>query len=213
MKRIKYLLFAIVMVLFLLPVHASAETIEESLPPPTEEVVEEHTLFTRLWEYVEENSAELIDYAIGVASVILLWVVKSLSGKGNAKVLKRLDSVKRDTDSTTNTQGAVIETVGKMVAGYNELRESYERYGATEDDRNRVVGALVAQNTAILEILTTVYCNNSNLPQGAKDLVQLTYANCLKTLDNDEQVRAIITAVRNNIGAFTKAETDSVEEA
>jgi hypothetical protein len=63
-----------------------------------------------------------------------------------------------------------------------------------------VVGAVLATNTAILEILTMVYTNSKNLPQGVKDLVNLKYANCLKTLDDDEKVKAIVTAVRENIG-------------
>jgi hypothetical protein len=99
-----------------------------------------------------------------------------------------------------------VGVVNEMVDGYNALKQSYDKYGETEDDRNRVVGALVAQNTAILEILTTVYANSKNLPQGVKDLVNLKYANCLKSLDDDEQLKAIITAVRENIGTSMTVE-------
>jgi hypothetical protein len=85
-------------------------------------------------------------------------------------------------------------------------------YGLTEDDRNRVVGALVAQNTAILEILTTITVNNKNTPQGVKDITMLAYANCLKTLDDDEKLKAIVTSVRDSIGAKTETEEESNTE-
>ena len=203
MKR--FLLFLAVMIIFssLFAFACTADEIEEELvlPPATEEVEEVNTLFTRLWEYVDEHKVELIDYAIGIAIFVLAWITRNVLGKGNGAVIKVLSSLKEDSVNNTTTQHTVIDTVGKMVTGYNELRESYEQYGKTEDERNRVVGALVAQTTAILEILTTVYCSNSKLPQGAKDLVQLTYANCLKAVEDDEQLIAIITAVRNNIGA------------
>lgn len=89
-------------------------------------------------------------------------------------------------------------------------------YGAMEGERNRIVGAVLATNSAILEILTTVYANSKNLPQGVKDLVNLKYANCLKSLEDDKQLMTIVEAVRNNIGSATgdtetKTNTDSAE--
>ena len=90
------------------------------------------------------------------------------------------------------------------------MKESYDQHGALEGERNRVVGAVLATNSAILEILTTVYVNSKNLPQGVKDLVNLKYANCLKTLEDDKQLMAIVEAVRNNIGSATgDTETDT----
>jgi hypothetical protein len=94
----------------------------------------------------------------------------------------------------------LIDEFNKLSEEYKALKAAYDAYGATEDDRNRVVGALVAQTTAVLEILTTVYVNSKNLPQGVKDIVSLKYANCLKSLDNDTQLKAIVEAVRDNIG-------------
>ena len=85
------------------------------------------------------------------------------------------------------------------------MKEAYVQYGAMEGERNRVVGAVFATNAAILEILTTVYVNSKNLPQGVKDLVNLKYANCLKTLEDDKQLIAIVEAVRNNLGNATDA--------
>ena len=106
-----------------------------------------------------------------------------------------------------------FEVVNGMIDGYNNMRNSYEKYEHTEDDRNRLVGAVMVQNTALLEILTTVYVNSKNLPQGVKDLINLKYANCQKALGDDEMLRAIVEAVREKVGTKMDAqeETGSTE--
>lgn len=88
-----------------------------------------------------------------------------------------------------------------LQAGYAELRKAYEKYGETENDRNRVTGAVLAQSAAVLEILQLVYANSGKLPQGVKDLINLKYANTLKTIGDDKQLLAIVAAVRDNINA------------
>ena len=45
------------------------------------------------------------------------------------------------------------------------------------------------QTKAILEILITVYANSKNIPQGVKDLINLKYADALKLIGNDEQLK------------------------
>lgn len=186
-----------------------------------------NTLFTRIWEYVNANSTKIIGIA-GDAAIFILAVFFNTKNNRKAKTLAGdLMQTKSDTYQILNGQGSVVEAVNGMIDAYNNLSEeyqklkkSYDEYGATEGDRNRVVGALVAQNTAILEILTTVYVNSKNLPQGVKDLVNLKYANCLKSLEDDEQLKAIVEAVRNKIGTnmiteeeaeTTKAEQDRLE--
>ena len=107
----------------------------------------------------------------------------------------------------------MIDGYNDMSQKYDAMKESYDQYGATEGERNRVVGAVFATNAAILEILTTVYVNSKNLPQGVKDLVNLKYANCLKTLQDDKQLIAIVEAVRNNLGNATESTETKTEDA
>lgn len=180
----------------------SEETVaEESLP---EEIETEHDVFTRLWEYFNEYKTEILGALGDIAIFILAWLIKI-----------RSDKTKASTMATNKSQTAVVGVINEMVDGYNSLKASYDKYGMTEDDRNRVVGALVAQNAAILETLVTMCANNKNLPQGVKDLVMLKYANCLKMLDDDEQLKAIVTAVRDNIGTSKSVEevTEDAEES
>jgi hypothetical protein len=78
-------------------------------------------------------------------------------------------------------------------------QEAYEKYGETEDDRNRVIGAVMEQSAATLEILQFAYANSAKLPQGIKDVINLKYANTLKTLASDEDLIEIVKSVRTKI--------------
>lgn len=158
--------------------------------------------------------------AIGSAALFVLNFLLKNSSKKSADATKRsLSDISDVVSGTNNGQTAVVGAINNLIAGYNELKlnydemkNSYDTYGAAEAERNRVVGAVFATNTAILEILTTVYANNRNLPQGVKDLVNLQYANCLKTLENDEQLKAIAASVRENIGSYAKLDTEAGEK-
>ncbi len=181
--------------------------------------IKNNTLFSRLWEFVKQYSTEVVT-AIGSAALFVLNFLLKNSNKKSADATKRsLSDISNVVSGTSNGQAAVIGVINNLVDGYNELKsnydkmkESYDTYGAAESERNRVVGAVFATNTAILEILTTVYANNRNLPQGVKDLVNLQYANCLKTLENDEQLKAIADSVRENIGGYAKLDTEAGEK-
>jgi len=50
---------------------------------------------------------------------------------------------------------------------------------------------MVVQTRAVLDILATVYANSKNLPQGVKDLVNLKYADVLKTTSDDEKLLSV----------------------
>ena len=160
----------------------------------------ENDLFSRIWEFVNEYRAECIS---GAGSFILL-VVNLIIKVSNSKTAKK-------TEAMFAGQNLIIDSVNGMIQGYNGMKDSYDKYGMTEDERNRVVGAVLATNTAILEILTTVYANSKNLPQGVKDIVNIKYANCLKSIQDDKQRIALVEAVRSNISAAPASDEEAVE--
>ena len=61
--------------------------------------------------------------------------------------------------------------------------------------------AAFAQTKAILEILTTVYANSKNIPQGVKDLVNLKYADVLKLVGDEDKLKEIAEPVETAEGA------------
>lgn len=179
-----------------------------------------HTLFTRVWEFVTTYSGETLSVVGSVILLILNLILKHSSSKMSKETKKTLENIKGEVEETLGGQNSVVDVTNRMIDGYNGLserydamKEAYDQYGAMEGERNRIVGAVLATNSAILEILTTVYVNSKNLPQGVKDLVNLKYANCLKTLEDDKQLMAIVEAVRNNIGSATgDTETETKKE-
>lgn len=152
--------------------------------------VEEVTWVTRVVEYTKQNKEALLGLLGDGAILVLAFLIK-----------KKSANIKRGTDVTNAAQGAMVSAVNGMIDGYNAMKASYDQYGATEVDRNRVIGVLVAQNTAMLEIMMTAYGSSKNLAQGIKDLMYLKYANYMKQIGDDEQILAIVEAVKQNINS------------
>lgn len=184
------------------PVDAPAET-----PAPSTSTAP-HTIFTRVWEYCVANKTEVLGLAGDAVIFILAIFVKLRNDKRTKHIESDLQIVKGDASGTASSQTSVVSAVNNMIIGYNGMRESYEKYENTETDRNRLVGAVMVQNTALLEILTTVYVNSKNLPQGVKDLINLKYANCQKALGDDKLLCAIVESVREKVGTNMEAEKE-----
>lgn len=182
---------------------------EAVLPEASADESVSPTLFTRVWEYIVKYKKEIID-AVGHCAVItLLALIERRAKKKNNAISSGIDSIKGDTSHTSAQQTAVVDAVNELISGYNSMKEAYEKYETVEDDRNRLVGAVLAQNTAILDMLRTVYANNKNLPQGVKDVVMLEYANTKKALGDDELLRSVVDSVHEKVNAGTEVAVSS----
>lgn len=218
MKRLFRVLLSFVLVFVLLtPItcfatELAAEGVEVSY----------HTIFTRLWEFVEENKTEVVS-AIGSGLVLLASaVVKGVNSKENKKLTDALSVIRNDTAGTTKAQGSIIGVINQMITGNNTMTEkfdkmykAYEENQTIENDRNRLLGAMMVEVTAILEMISSVYVHNKNLPQGIKDLCILQYANVQKAISDDTLLCAIVESVREkvNFEELSDASEETVEEA
>ena len=136
------------------------------------------------------------------------------------KTGKHIKNINTQTTNTTNTQSDVVKVVNELIVGYNELDEKLKSYTGTQDENYKMVASMVVQTKAILEILTTVYANSKNLPQGVKDLVNLKYADVLKTINEDKKLKEIADSVKGVIdevkekaeGAFEEENITATEE-
>ena len=190
MKRFYITAIAIITVLLALSLTVYANETDAIVSEPVE--LQNHTLVSRTWEFVIAYKESIISIA-GFASVLLTSLISNFNRK------KSLKDIKANTSNVSALQNGVVGAVNGMIDGYNQLRESYEKYENIEDARNRLVGAVMVQNAVILDILQTVYVNNKNLPQGTKDLVNIKYAKCLSTLENDEELKGCVEAVRKSL--------------
>jgi hypothetical protein len=182
------------------------------------------TVFTRITEFATLHKQEILECASAAAMITTSIAIGVKNAKKSEKISKAVSNVKSDTDASLNGQTGVVKAVNGLIDGYNgmtrdteklkeelsvdykklaeeyeAMRKAYERYGETENDRNRVTAAVLVQNAAMLEILQLVYANSKNMPQGVKDMVNLKYANCLKTLADDEKVLAVVDSVREQL--------------
>jgi len=189
--------------------------------PENTEDEEYHTIFTRVWEYVVENKTELLGILGDGIILVLAFLVKMGADKKNKRIADAVAEVQKTTGLNLSNQQDVVTVVNGMIESYNKLeaeykafKETYDKYGQTEIDRNKVIGALAAEVNAVLEILTTVYANSKNLPQGVKDLISIKYANVLKALESDEELASVVKAVRILAGASdnTTAVEDTTED-
>lgn len=169
-------------------------------------------LFSRAWEFYNENKTEVLSLAGNAAVFLLTFFARRSNGLQMEKITSDLKIVKADAGGTASSQSSVVSAMNGLIGGYNQMYESYEKYGQTESDRNKLIGAVMVQNTAILDILSTVYVNSKNMPQGVKDLVNLKYANCLKAIEDDETLLAIVAAVREKIDTNTESASEEEKE-
>ncbi len=177
-----------------------------------------HTIFTRLWEFVEGNKTEVVSAAGSALVLIASAAVKSVNSKETKRLGDALSLIKGETTETIKTQGSIIGVVNQMISGANIMTEkvdtmykAYEENQALEKERNRLLGAMMVEVTAILEMQSSVYVHNKNLPQGVKDLCVLQYANTQKALSDDELLYAIVASVREKIN-FEKPNVTVPEE-
>lgn len=156
-----------------------------------------HTFIGRVMEFCTAYRVELISLA-GFFGLLAATFYNAYKQKNNgSSVLAGVTAIHGSTSDVAAAQNGVVGAVNEMIGAYNTMRTSYDKYESAEDDRNKLVGAMVVQCAAILEILTAVYSNSKNLPQGVKDIVNLKYAKCLATLQNDDKLRAFVESVRD----------------
>ncbi len=157
----------------------------EDAAPETDNKEATHTFLSRVWEFIEKYYPE-IAATIGNVIVMIMLIVYNVKSK------KKLFNIDTTVLKQSETQSDIVEVVNGLIQGYNNLEAKLSKYNATEDDRYIAVGAMVTQTKAILEILTTVYANSKNIPQGVKDLVNLKYANALKVMDDTDKLKEVV---------------------
>ena len=220
MKRLfKFLLSFVLVFMLLTPVTAFAVEITAG-----GEEIDYNTIFTRIWEFVEANKTECVSGAGSLLLLIVNGAVKIANSKANKKLSEQLNIVQEDSRVKNNVLSSIVNAINQMIAGFNivknssddlrrgydEMRTAYEINATKEDDRNRLIGAVMVQNTALLEILASVYVHNKNLPQGVKDLIILKYANAMKALSDDEILCAVVESVREKINFEAPADVTDV---
>ena len=210
----KIVLLWLVLLLVLLPVSVFAEeVVDEEVTVETEEIVtdevvadEDNTLFTRIFDFVDEHR-QLIVMCLGFVLSIALSVKDwHKQKKTNLSTEEKQTNILSGVTGIVGSQNGVIDAVNQLSIGYDKMKQAYEQYESIEDDRNKLVGAVMIQTSTVLDIMASVYVNSNHLPQGEKDIILLKYSKCLAAMEDDEKLKACVNAVRNILGQYNKEE-------
>lgn len=169
---------------------AYAATVEDETPPPAENAentdeLENPTFLGRVGEWLNKYKVEIVAF---ITDIVMLAMVIHNTVKSKKGLLR----IGKDTSLTNSSQSQVICGLNNLIENYNAIEQKITSYENTENERYKFVAAMVAQTRAVLDILATVYANSKNLPQGVKDLVNLKYADILKTVSDDEKLLSVV---------------------
>lgn len=141
---------------------------------------------------MSDNKTEILTVIGDIILVVFLIVQRVKQKKKLVDLGSDILTVKNDVSSTATSQQSVVGVTNELIAGYNKFEKTLNNFDATESERYKTLLAAFAQTKAILEILTTVYANSKNIPQGVKDLVNLKYADVLKLVGDEDKLKEIV---------------------
>ena len=133
-----------------------------------------------------EVSEEAVENTLRWIFYVIVYILSALG------ILGKFKDAKNKMDDIVTAINAMIESYNTMSEACNKLVEAYEKHVESEASRDLILGALTEQGTAMLDILQFAYANSSKLPQGIKDVINLKYANALKTLADEEKLLALV---------------------
>ena len=169
------------------------EIVQEEQQEPVEpaEPADEPTFFDRIWEWVTANATEILTVLGDIVLIACLIAQRVKQKKKLVELGTNIITVKDDVANTVSSQKSVVSVTNELIEGYNRFEEALNNFDATEKERYKTMLAAFAQTKVILEILTTVYANSKNIPQGVKDLVNLKYADVLKLVGDEDKLKEI----------------------
>lgn len=188
------------------PYTANAEEETDGNTEVVQEIPDEPTFFGRIWEWVSENKAEILTVIGDIILVVFLIVQRVKQKKKLVDLGSDILTVKNDVSSTATSQQSVVGVTNELIAGYNKFEKAINNFDETENERYKTMLAAFAYSKAILEVLTTVYANSKNIPQGVKDLVNLKYADVLKLVDDEEKLKEIAEPAEETAEVGSNAE-------
>ena len=157
-------------------VETTAETTEQVQTEETTETAPPETLFTRIESWFNDNFLEFLS-TVNFGSILACIVVAIVEKKGNKKV-NEITLEKLGVNTESNSE--VVKAVNSLIDNYNATIEKLNDMETKNEKRDMICKELETFTKTILEILTTVYANNKNIPQAVKDLVSLKYVTALK---------------------------------
>ena len=142
----------------------------------TETIEESPSFSSRVTNWFKNNLVKFLSSVnLGMIFSCLAIVFKAWrDNKKNTKLT--VDNLSLNNEGNNE----VVATVNKLIEAHNETLKEIEAIRQDAAKMKEMYDEVVAFTKGTLDILSTVYANNKNLPQGIKDLVAIKYATALK---------------------------------
>lgn len=211
-KKLRFIFLLLLILMMFVNVSFATSVVEDGEKGTSyEETAEKDspTLISRIIDFIYINKEEIISIGSmlsGVFSIIFIVYknVKSVK-KDNGGVKKELQSFGKNLVEMAEAHNLSAEE-------FNKLSASYEALLKKEEERDRMLATLVSTTSTLLDIQTTVYANSKNLPSGTKDVINVKYSKCLKTLENNTTLKAIFDAIKQEINKVPAIEEQTATE-
>ena len=197
MKIFKKTLAALAIITTLLLTFSLATFAEEPSAAEAEvEVVEEATVFGRLWEYVRTNAVTILGgLDIGMLAAYI-FMYRGTNKSFASAIGKTLTGQKNAENAAEGAKTAADE----VKVGLTSLEARINEIEREEIDRDSIIKALLYEVMTLVQMQHTLTLNNANIPQAIKDYATTLCANCLASVTNDEKLKAAYDEMRGILG-------------
>lgn len=153
-------------------------------------------LLDRVWEFVNENAGDLLS-ATSLGSVALYIILQKRSNGNFLSGISKVLTSQRTVVAASDDNKAEVKTLSEK---QEKMIEYFEKYASSEEERGKIISALLVEVMGLIEIQHVLCLNNSNLPQAMKNLVTSTYARCLSVINDDAAIKDAVDQMRAVLG-------------
>lgn len=212
MKKILYVILCMMLIFSMSSVvcfaeEAAIEQRTDETVPDTSEEAKTETIFTRLWEWLNDNKDTVLS-VIGEGVLLVLMLKSRFKQKG---IGTTLNSVELTTATTVNGQKAVVKKMDEMISEFNENKQTSEKLKEAEEHIEGMVATVSEMMLSLFEMMTMIHTQNRNLPQGTKDRVTQIFASCMKKVEEHDTLGTLSSGLKSSLDIIAK-ETKNDEQ-
>lgn len=158
------------------------------------------TMLSEAWAWVQVNYEKIISYALD-ALVLLIGKMLFTRVKTQGASLGNLET---GTKEGAVLQGQIKDKLNEIIDITNKCESLSEELAEREEKIERKENQIETLISSMFEMLTMIYVQNRNLPQGTKDRVTQIFSNAMKILDEGGEGSNITLSLQSSYDLITK---------
>lgn len=158
------------------------------------------TMLSEAWAWVQVNYEKIISYALD-ALVLLIGKMLFTRVKTQGASLGNLET---GTKEGAVLQGQIKDKLNEIIDITNKCESLSLELAEREEKIERKENQIETLISSMFEMLTMIYVQNRNLPQGTKDRVTQIFSNAMKILDEGGEGSNITLSLQSSYDLITK---------